>query len=111
MAETKFAFPELFAAEDQHFWFRGRNRVIAATIRRAVRDFPPGYRVLEVGCGTGYVLRMLERECHGAEVLGAELSDEGVAFARERVSCPVVRADVYALPFADPFHLVGMFDV
>jgi SAM-dependent methyltransferase len=111
MAETEFAFAELFAAEDRHFWFRGRNRVIAAAVRRAVAGFSPGYRVLEVGCGTGYVLRMLERECRGAEVIGSELSDVGVEFARKRVRCPVVRADVYNLPFPDPFHLVGMFDV
>jgi SAM-dependent methyltransferase len=111
MAETEYAFPELFAAENRHFWFRGRNRVIADAVRGAVAGYPPGYRVLEVGCGTGYVLRMLERECRGAEVVGAELSDAGVAFARKRVTCQVVRADVFALPFADPFHLVGMFDV
>jgi SAM-dependent methyltransferase len=111
MADTVFAFAELFAAEDRHFWFRGRNRVIAAAVRRAVRDFEPGYRALEVGCGTGYVLRMLEQECRGGTVTGSELSDVGVEFARKRVRCPVVRADVYKLPFADPFHLVGMFDV
>ncbi len=111
MAETEFAFAELFVAEDRHFWFRGRNRVIAAAVRRAVRDFAPGYRALEVGCGTGYVLRMLEQECRGAAVMGSELSDVGVEFARKRVCCPVVRADVYQLPFTDPFHLIGMFDV
>ncbi|MBX9585430.1 MAG: class I SAM-dependent methyltransferase [Gemmataceae bacterium] len=111
MTAEAVAFADLFAAEDRHFWFRGRNRVIAGAVRDAVQDFPPGYRVLEVGCGTGYVLRLLERECRGAVVIGSEVSDEGVAFARRRVGSPVVRADVYALPFADPFHLVGMFDV
>jgi SAM-dependent methyltransferase len=111
MPPEAVAFADLFAAEDRHFWFRGRNRVIAGAVRGAARDLPPGYRVLEVGCGTGYVLRMLERECRGAEVVGSEVSDEGVAFARRRVGCPVVRADVYALPFPHPFHLVGMFDV
>lgn len=105
------AFADLFAAEDRHFWFRGRNRVIADAVRRSAGAFPTGYRVLEVGCGTGYVLRLLERECRGAEVVGSEVTDQGVAFARRRVGCPVVRADVYALPFRDPFHLVGMFDV
>ena len=106
-----FAFADLFAAEDRHFWFCGRNRVIGTAVRRLVRAFPPGYRVLDVGCGTGYVLRMLERTCRGAEVVGAEFYEDGVALARKRVTCPVVRADVYDLPFPDPFHLVGMFDV
>ena len=111
MAETEFAFAELFANEDRHFWFRGRNAVIAGAVRRAVRGFPRDYRVLEVGCGTGYVLRMLETVCRGGTVTGSEVSDDGVAFARRRVNCPVVRADVFALPFPDPFHMIGMFDV
>ena len=111
MADTEFAFAELFANEDRHFWFRGRNRVIADAVRVAVRDFPRDYRVLEVGCGTGYVLRMLESECRGGIVTGSELSDDGVAFARRRVTCPVVRADVFNLRFPDPFHMIGMFDV
>lgn len=111
MADTEFDYAGMFATEDRHFWFRSRNRVLADVVRGAVRDFPAGYRALEVGCGTGYVLRMLEQECRGGQVMGAELSEEGAAFARRRVGCPVVRANVYDLPFTDPFHLIGLFDV
>src|SRR4051794_33702976 len=41
-------FDSLIAAEDKHFWFRARNRIIAAAVRRTVRNFPSDYNVLEV---------------------------------------------------------------
>jgi SAM-dependent methyltransferase len=104
-------FDHLFAAEDNHFWFRARNRVLRAVVRDLIRPLPDGFRVLEVGCGTGYVLRMLEEECGRGHLVGSDLFEEGMAFARTRVRCPVVKADIHALPFPDPFHLIGMFDV
>jgi len=53
----------LFASEDKHFWFRARNRIIAAIVNQIVRFFPMDCRVLEVGCGTGNVLRVLVQIC------------------------------------------------
>jgi SAM-dependent methyltransferase len=105
------AFHLLFRAEGRHFWFRARNAVLERMVRRLTRDWAPGYRVLEVGCGNGNVLQMLERVCVGGEVTGAELYEQGVEYARRRVRCRVVQADLYHLPFSEPFHLVGMFDV
>jgi SAM-dependent methyltransferase len=104
-------FDHLFAAEDRHFWFTARNRVLKAVVERLVRRLPDGYRVLEVGCGTGFVLRMLEQTCTRGEVTGVDLFEEGVAFARKRVTCPVLVADVHDLPFDKPFDVIGLFDV
>ena len=104
-------FARLFTIEDRHFWFRARNRAIAATVRPLVASFPPGYRVLEVGCGTGNVLRLLEQVCRDGIVTGMDPFPEALAFARRRTTCALVQGDVHAPPFADPFHLIGMFDV
>jgi SAM-dependent methyltransferase len=104
-------FDRLVEVEDRHFWFRARNRVLDAAIRRVTRSLPDGYRALEIGCGTGNVLRVLERACDRGTVVGMDLFAEGLRHARRRVSCPLVRGDVQRPPFAQPFELIGLFDV
>jgi SAM-dependent methyltransferase len=104
-------FERLFAAEKRHFWFCSRNAVIGRMVRSLTTDLPAGYRVLEVGCGTGNVLRELEQVCKGGEVIGLDLFDEGLQFARQRTSCRLVQADIHDMPFDAPFDVVGMFDV
>jgi len=104
-------FDRLAETEDRHFWFRSRNRLIKAVITDLVKPLPRGYQVLEVGCGTGFVLRMLEQVCHEGQVTGVDLFEEGFAFARSRVRCPLIKADIQNLPFDRPFELVGLFDV
>lgn len=104
-------FKSLFEAEDKHFWFVARNRVIGAIVRRVVAAFAPGYRVLEVGCGTGNVLRVLEKECAPGAVTGMDLFEEGLRFARTRTTCPLIAADIHTAAFPQAFQLVGLFDV
>jgi SAM-dependent methyltransferase len=104
-------FAELLTVEDRHFWFRARNRLIAAMVRRIVRLWPPRYRVLEVGCGNGNVLRSLVSVCRSATVVGMDLFAEGLGYARNRAACPVVQANAGCAPFRVGFHLVGIFDV
>jgi SAM-dependent methyltransferase len=51
--------------------------VIEAVLEPLLPTMPDGYRVLEVGCGTGNTLRVLERVCTGGTVIGMDLFDEG----------------------------------
>src|SRR5262249_10068834 len=102
------AFAEI---EDRHFWFRARNRTLSAVIGRLVSAFTGGYRVLEVGCGDGNTLRMLEETCSGAAIVGMELYDEGLSYARRRTTARLVRGRMEQPPFGIRFHLVGVFDV
>ncbi len=104
-------FAPLHAVEDRHFWFRGRNRAISALAARAASRFAPGYRVLEVGCGTGNVLRVLEESCEQGSIVGMDLFAEGLSYARRRTSCPLVQGDMHSPPFGKPFDLIGLFDV
>lgn len=104
-------FAPLVAAEDRHFWFQARNHILSLLARQAVADFAPGYRVLEVGCGDGNVLRFLEKACPDGMVVGLDYFQEGLAYARDRCSCALVQGDLRLSPFSKPFHLIGMFDV
>ena len=101
-------FKELAALEDESFWFRARNRLLVRLTRQLSR---PGERFLEIGCGTGYVLQALAREC-GLAVTGSELFDEGLKFARQRVpEAEFSVLDARQMPYREEFDLAAAFDV
>ena len=106
-----FFFDQVARIEDQHFWFRARNRLIFKLTRKISSTLPPGYRVLEVGCGTGNVLRMLCEACPDGKVVGLELWFDGLRHAQSRSAGFLVQGDVRDYPFGKPFDLVGLFDV
>jgi SAM-dependent methyltransferase len=104
-------FPRLAEIEDRHFWFTSRNRIIGAQVRRLVGDAPTGIRMVEVGCGTGNVLRVLDQLLPGGAVFGMDLFAEGLAYAQQRSSAALVQGDVHQPPFSAEFELIGLFDV
>jgi SAM-dependent methyltransferase len=83
-------------AEDRHWWYRGRRRVLERTISRL--DLAPGARILDAGCGSGR--NMVELARYGA-VTGVELSPPSVALARARDAGEVLEGSVLEMPFAD----------
>ena len=104
-------FDQLTRVEDEHFWFRARNHLIFMLAHRISPSLNTCSRILEVGCGTGNVLRVLENACPQCLVVGLELWPEGLRHARTRSRAALVQADIRNLPFGKPFGLVGMFDV
>lgn len=105
--------PHLRAAEDRHFWFRARNDVIRAVLAQVEPTLPPGYRVLEVGCGTGNTLRVVDAACRRGTVIGLDLQRDALVYARDRVGSVVVQGDIAHAPFraSARFDLIVMFDV
>ena len=95
--------------ERDHWWFRGRRRLVAATIRAF--GIPPSAQVLDVGCGTGSNLRLLVELGFG-DVTGLDRSEDAIRWCREKQLPPVERGDLCALPFPeDHFDLVLATDV
>lgn len=103
-------FEALFIREDRHFWFEARNRCIAAAAT-LISDLTSIKDVIEHGCGTGFVLRRLQRIFPEARVTGADLFAEGLAFARKRFAGNLVQVDVMNSLYRECFDLVGFFDV
>lgn len=102
-------YAELARLEDRNFWFQARNRLI---VRAACEYFPETGSLLEIGCGTGQVLRALGNAFPNARLYGSELFAEGLAFARQRVArAYLMQMDATRIPYTDEFDLVGAFDV
>jgi SAM-dependent methyltransferase len=106
-----FFFDQIAAVEDRHFWFRGRNRLIFELCKRVSIQLKPRPLILEVGCGTGNVLRVLRKAFPSGLVVGLELWLDGLRYARKRSADLLVQGDVRNNPFGKRFDLIGMFDV
>ena len=104
-------FQPLFDAEDRHFWFVTRNRILKNVLTKLDAVLPAEYRAVELGCGDGNTLRVMESTCTRGRLIGSDLFYAGLQLAKQRVACSLVQADVAALPFNHTFHLVGLFDV
>lgn len=65
--------------EDRHFWFAARDRSILAALRDSGVRLD-GATVLDIGCGTGHVLRTIERA--GAVTTGTDMHIAGLRDAR-----------------------------
>jgi SAM-dependent methyltransferase len=104
------AHHRLDAMQAGSFWFRARNRLIQDLVRRYFGDVED---VLEIGCGSGFVLSGIRTVLPVARLVAAEAYVHGLPYAARRVSppCEFLQMDARALPFSDEFDLVGAFDV
>jgi len=102
-------FDELARLEAENFWFRARNRLL---VDRIARHFPHATRFLEVGCGTGFVLRGIADAFPALELTATEFFAEGLSHAARRVpQARLVQADARHMAWDSQFDLVGSFDV
>jgi SAM-dependent methyltransferase len=104
------SFSSLEQFEDGHFWFEPRNRLIRGL---ADRFFPDRRSYMEIGCGTGFVLRAFAGDPRLTRIVGSELQPAGLQAARRRTGDQVelVQMDARALPARNAFDLIGAYDV
>ena len=95
--------------DELHWWYRARRQVLQALIERLIAP-PAGSRILEVGCGTGHNMKMLERF---GSVDAIEVDPEARAFAEKRTGRKISSAPLPALPGIERGHydLVAALDV
>ncbi len=95
--------------QSRNFWFVGRNRLLAQQLGKL--QLRPE-RLLEIGCGTGFVLGMLAQVYPKTELWGSDIYTEGLNFAARAVpQAHLLQLDATHLPFRDEFDLIGALDV
>jgi ubiquinone/menaquinone biosynthesis C-methylase UbiE len=103
------SFEGLARLEAKSFWFRARNSMVLWALHKY---FPRFQSLLEVGCGTGFVLQGITRAFPDARIVGSEIYTSGLAFARQRLpNVELVQIDARKLPYEAEFEVLAAFDV
>jgi ubiquinone/menaquinone biosynthesis C-methylase UbiE len=100
----------LVTLEDNSFWFQARNRIIIWSLSRF---FSGARSLLEIGVGTGFVMRELRRALPEASISASDIHIQGLHFAAKRLphSVDLLQVDARSIPFRSEFDVVCLFDV
>ena len=103
-------FGTLRRSESDLWWFRGMRRILfdlldPLAVRRRLT------RVLEAGCGTGYMAGLLA-ERYSWKTFPVDLASDGLAIARSRGLTRLCQTDIARCPFrSESFDVVLSLDV
>jgi SAM-dependent methyltransferase len=105
----RIVYDRMAELDERHWWYRARREVLASLIERKIA-LPPNARILEVGCGTGHNLKMLERF---GSVDGIEIDAEARSHAEKRLGRAVASSPLPELPDVprSSYDLVAALDV
>ncbi len=104
-------YQQVFSVQTTHWWGRNRRKLSLDLLKKFGAS--TGARHLDIGCGTGQNLRLLD-DLNPARVVGVDLSPIALEFARKACpQCELVRSDLnHSLPFADQsFDVATIFSV
>jgi SAM-dependent methyltransferase len=94
--------------EQNYWWHVGRLEIIQTYVKRASRNKSHS-TILNVGCGTGGTIDMLEKF---GKVDNVDASDDAIAFVKKLGYRDVTKVGDIDLPFEDEtYDIVGAFDV
>jgi SAM-dependent methyltransferase len=103
------SFGRLAELEPGSFWFRSRNRLLCWALEHY---FPDAKNLLEIGCGTGFVLAGIRKELPRLTLRGGEVFSAGLRLAADRLpGVDLFQMDARQIPFESEFDVIGAFDV
>jgi ubiquinone/menaquinone biosynthesis C-methylase UbiE len=101
-----YEYQKMYDLEDSHWWFVTKRTLAMVFLNQIKKKFS---RILDVGCGTGRNLLMLQQF---GQVFGVDINPLALKFCLEREQTQVKRSGAETLPFKDNyFDLVTIFDV
>jgi SAM-dependent methyltransferase len=102
-------FSILARLEANNFWFKSRNRIIVWALKKYTKNFRS---MLEIGCGTGFVLSHLVTKFPHANFSGSEIFAKGLDYAATRLPVAnLMQMDARKIPYIKEFDVIGAFDV
>jgi SAM-dependent methyltransferase len=103
-----YTYEILFRLEETHWWLASRRLIVLDWVRRRYperRDL----NILDVGCGTGLMMRDM---ADMGTVDGVDIADEAVEYCRQRGVEHVTQASVVELPFPNQhFDVITGVDI
>ncbi len=91
----------MHAVEDRMWWYRGLRTLAKSQLVQALAGSPARGPVLDAGCGTGGMLRILGASVEGRPTLGLDFSPEAAGMALAKAGRPVVSGSVNEMPLGD----------
>ena len=102
-------YKKMYDLEESHWWFTSKRKLIFSFLEKYYPDKSKRMRMLDIGCGTGIILKELSNY---GEAYGVDLSEHALKFCRMRGLKNVWKGSVSNLPFkAGYFDIIGCFDV
>lgn len=102
-------YQTISTVEDNHFWFTSRNRMIESLIHANIVKPYLSKSFLEIGCGTGIVMAVLERL--GFIVTGIDVNEKALSYAVKRTKGKLIRQSIFGFKPKKYYDIVGAFDV
>lgn len=105
---NKDEFINIYALSSSHWWYQGMKN-ISLTLLKKYLSTKNKIKVLDAGCGTGYMLPYLSIF---GDVQGIDNSDEAIRICHEQKFYMAQKASIEEMPFNnDSFDLLTSFDV
>ena len=100
----------MYHLEQSYWWFVGKQFLVREQVRPLLSNRGPGPRILDIGSGTGIILKILEEF---GKAFGMELSWDAIQFLKKRNLKQIVCSDAdQVLPFKKgSFSLITCLDV
>ena len=101
-------FELIYKREDKHWWYVGMLSIMR-TLIEFFYNKSSNLRILDAGCGTGGVFKLLSEYGH---IIGMDISEYAIYFSQKRGHKNLIRGSVIEMPFKDrSFNLITAFDL
>lgn len=90
-------YTKMFQLEDHYWWFVGRRGLALDLLRSALARFTGRPKIVDLGCGTGVVLREM---ASWADPIGLDMSPLALSYCTQRGLSHLVQGDGARLPLA-----------